>query len=482
MTSIERLALRCLLPGFLGTVPPDWVKRRAAGGLGGVVLYARNISDLDQLAGLTAALHAESPDLLIAVDEEGGDVTRLEAKTGSSYPGNLALGAAGDPRLTRDVAASMGAELSAAGVDLDLAPDADVNSNPSNPVIGTRAFGPEASLVARHTSAWVEGLQGAGVAACAKHFPGHGDTSVDSHLALPVVSEDPHQRALEPFKAAIAVGVQAIMSAHILVPAIDDVPGTISRRIMTDLLRGELHFQGVAITDGLEMRGLSDGYGVAEGGVRALFAGCDALCIGGGLADEDVVAEVSAAIVAAVEGGRLSEQRLAEAAGRIDTLAVWRSHQVRGAIADRRVGLEAARRAIKADGPVRIEDDATVVQVNWMRSIAAGQVNWGMAQPLAQRGVRVTPVEVQESQEEGRVDVASLLARAAGQSLVLVVRDLHRHAWQANLADSLLARRPDAVIVEMGLPQCRPKGAKAYIATSGAARVCGEAAAEVMRP
>ncbi len=482
MKSIERLALRCLLPGFVGTVPPDWVKRRAAGGLGGVVLYARNISDPDQLAGLTAALHAEYPDLLIAVDEEGGDVTRLEAKTGSSYPGNLALGAAGDPRLTRDVAASMGAELSAAGVDLDLAPDADVNSNPSNPVIGTRAFGPEASLVARHTSAWVEGLQGAGVAACAKHFPGHGDTSVDSHLALPVVSEDPHQRALEPFKAAIAVGVQAIMSAHILVPAIDDVPGTISRRIMTDLLRGELHFQGVAITDGLEMRGLSDGYGVAEGGVRALIAGCDALCIGGGLADEDVVAEVGAAIVAAVEAGRLSEQRLAEAAGRIDTLAVWRSHQVRGAIADRRVGLVAARRAIKADGPVRIEDDATVVQVNWMRSIAAGQVNWGMAQPLAQRGVRVTPVEVQESQEEGQVDVVSLLARAEGQSLVLVVRDLHRHAWQANLADSLLARRPDAVIVEMGLPQCRPKGAKAYIATSGAARVCGEAAAEVMRP
>src|SRR5258708_4042300 len=194
MTSIERLALRCLLPGFLGTVPPDWVKRRAAGALAGVVLYARNISDLDQLAGLTAALHAESPDLLIAVDEEGGDVTRLEAKTGSSYPGNLALGAAGDPRLTHDVAMAMGAELSAAGIDLDFAPDADVNSNPLNPIIGTRAFGSDPALVSAHTSAWVKGLQSAGVGACAKHFPGHGDTSVDSHLALPVVTEDPHTR------------------------------------------------------------------------------------------------------------------------------------------------------------------------------------------------------------------------------------------------------------------------------------------------
>jgi len=159
VTSIERLALRCLLPGFIGTVPPDWVKRRAAAGLGGVVLYGRNVADPDQLATLAAGLHAEHPQLLIGIDEEGGDVTRLEAKTGSSYPGNLALGVVGDPRLTHDVAAAMGAELSAAGVDLDLAPDADVNSNPFNPVIGTRAFGSEPALVATHTSAWIEGLQ-----------------------------------------------------------------------------------------------------------------------------------------------------------------------------------------------------------------------------------------------------------------------------------------------------------------------------------
>jgi beta-N-acetylhexosaminidase len=478
MTSIEGLALRCLLPGFVGTVPPDWVRRAAAAGLGGVVLYGRNVADPDQVANLTADLHAERPSLLIAIDEEGGDVTRLEAKTGSSYPGNLALGAVGDPRLTHDVAVAMGAELAAAGVDLDLAPDADVNSNPTNPVIGARAFGSEATLVATHTSAWVEGLQSAGVAACAKHFPGHGDTSVDSHLALPVVTEDPHQGALAPFEAAIASGVQAIMSAHILVPAVDDVPGTISRRIMTDLLRGELRFHGLAITDGLEMRGLSDRFGVAEGGVRALIAGCDALCIGGGLAGEDVVAEVSAAIVAAVKAGRLTEHRLAEAAGRVDALAVWRSEQKPAAAADRHIGLVAARRAIKADGSVRIGDDATVVQVDWMRSIAAGKVAWGLARAIANRGVKVTPVEV----HDGKVDLGGLLARAEGQSLVLVVRDLHRHAWQSDLADALLARRPDAVVVEMGLPRCRPEGAKAYITTSGSARVCGEAAAEAMRP
>ncbi len=478
MTSIEQLALRCLLPGFVGTVAPDWVKRKAAAGLGGVVLYGRNIADRDQLVRLNAELHAERPDLLIAIDEEGGDVTRLEAKTGSSYPGNLALGAASDPRLTHDVAAAMGSELSAAGIDLDLAPDADVNSNPSNPIIGTRAFGSDPGVVSAHASAWVEGLQSAGVAACAKHFPGHGDTSVDSHLALPVVTEDPHQRALAPFQAAIASGVRAIMSAHILVPAIDNVPATVSRRIMMGLLREELGFRGVSITDGLEMRGLSDGYGVAEGGVLALIAGCDALCIGGGLADEQVVDETSAAILVAVGEGRLNVDRLAEAAARVDQLATWRSQHIHAAVPDRSLGLDAARRAVSADGAVRVGDAAMVVQFNSSRSIAAGAVPWGVTQALAERGVRVLPVEVNGE----RIDVGALLGRAVGQSLVVAVRDLHRHKWQSDSVDALLVGRPDAIVVEMGLPQCRPQRAKAYIATYGAARVCGEAAAEVMRP
>jgi beta-N-acetylhexosaminidase len=293
-----------------------------------------------------------------------------------------------------------------------------------------------------------------------------------------VVSEDPHERALAPFQAAIDSGVLAIMSAHIVVPAIDGVPATISHRIMTGLLRGELHFRGLAITDGLEMRGLSDGYGVAEGAVRSLIAGCDALCIGGGLADEDIVAEVCGAIVAAVEAGRLSEQRLAEAAGRVDRLAAWRTQRIRSAVADRGLGLQAARRAVRADGDVRIGDDAMVVQFNSARSIAAGAVPWGVAQPLSERGVRVLPVDVNDE----RLDVDALLSHAGGQSLVVAVRDLHRHAWQSELVDVLLARRPDAIVVEMGLPHCRPEGAKAYIATYGAARVCGEAAAEVMRP
>ena len=466
MSVLETLALRCLLPGFAGESAPHWLLRRIASGLGGVVLYGRNVADRAQLTALNAALHAERPELVIAIDEEGGDVTRLEATTGSSYPGNLALGAAGDTALTRDVACAMGSELREVGIDLDLAPVADVNTNPLNPVIGVRSFGSEAAAVAGHTLAWISGLQAAGVAACAKHFPGHGDTSVDSHLGLPVVGEDPHMRALEPFRAAIAGDVRAVMSAHLVVPAIDGQPATISPRVMTGLLRDELGFRGLAVSDALEMRGLSNGRDVADVAVRALIAGCDALCIGGHLAGPEVVDEIVGSVVAAVGDGRLSERRLTEAALRVDAVAAWRKGHKSDTHISREIGLAAARRAVSSDGPVRVGREAAVIRFESARSIAAGDVPWGVAASLAARGVKVSPVQ--------EVD------EAAGKSLVLVVRDLHRLPEQQEAVDAWLARRPDAIVVEMGFPACRPAGARAYIATHGSARVCAEAAAELM--
>ena len=476
MDSIQRLADRCLMPGFTGTEAPDWVFRRTAGGLGGVCLYARNVETPEQLAALTAALHAERPGLLIAIDEEGGDVTRLEARTGSSYPGNLALGAVDDIGLTRSVARAMGADLAAAGIDLDLAPVADVNSNPINPVIGVRAFGAQPASVARQTEAWVAGLQEAGVAACVKHFPGHGATSLDSHLDLPVVDEDPHAGALEPFRAAIAGGVRAVMSAHIVVPSIDDVPATISAKIMTGVLRGELGFGGLAVSDGLEMRAIAGGIGIVEGAVRALAAGCDLLCIGGGLAGEDIADELRAAIVAAVKAGRVSEARLAEAAARVDQLAAWRREQSAAPARNPGIGLTAARRAVQVDGSVRIDGSPVVVQLISTPSQAAGVVPWGLADPLTRLGARVTALEL----DGPPANLEGILADAAARSLVLVVKNLHRHQWMVGLADAVLAQRPDAILVEMGLPACRPAAAAAYLATHGASRVCGIAAAEVL--
>src|SRR5206468_510773 len=436
---------RCILPGFEGMRAPDWVLRRAADGLGGVILFARNFESKPQLTGLAAELHRARPGLLVCIDEEGGDVTRLEARTGSSYPGNLALGVADDVGLTREVADAIGAELAKSGIDLNLAPVADVNSNPQNPIIGARSFGSNAKTVARHTAAWIDGMQGAGVAACAKHFPGHGDTSIDSHLELPVVSEDPHLRALAPFAAAIAHGVQAVMSAHIVVPGIDSAPATASRRVMQGLLRDELGFDGLAITDGLEMRGFSGPGGIGEGAVRAIGAGCDALCIGGGLADEAVVDEIVDALSAAVNRGRLAEPRLREAASRVDALAEWRSRQDASAQHGRdEAGLEAARRAVRADGDVHIGPDATVLRFPSTPSIAAGEVPWGVANALSARGVRVITSDVDPAAHD--------LAVPARGSVVVVVRDLHRHPEHGAPISALLRKRPDAVVVEMGMP------------------------------
>jgi len=468
MSSAQELALRCVFPGFEGTKAPDWVLRAAERGLGGVVLFARNVEDGGQLRALVESLHEARHGLLVAIDEEGGDVTRLEARTGSSYPGNLALGAVGDSALTEQVARAMGEDLAVAGIDLDLAPVADVNSDPRNPVIGVRSFGSNPADVARQTAAWVRGLQGAGVAACAKHFPGHGGTSADSHLEVPVGEPE-----LAPFEAAIAGGVRAVMSAHIVVPGIDDAPATISRRVMTGMLRDQLGFDGLAISDGLDMRGISGERGIATAAVLAVQAGCDALCVGGGPTGREVVDEIVAALCAGVAGGRL-----AEGAGRVEAMAAWRAAQTSDrpddpgkSVAEMPVGrdhpgigLAAARRGLSVSGDVKVRDHAVVMRFDSAPSIAAGEVPWGMAAALARRGVEVT-----ESGEE------------PGASLVLVVRDLHRHPEQLGAVEALLDRRPDAILVEMGVPSCRPRGASSYIATHGSARVCAEAAAEVMR-
>jgi len=477
--SIELLADRCLLPGFNGTAPPDWVRRRAAEGIGGFCLFARNIVSPEQVEHLCATLHAESPGLVIAIDEEGGDVTRLEASTGSSYPGNLALGVAGDAGLTRAVARSIGLDLARAGVDLNLAPVADVNSNPRNPIVGVRSFGSDASAAAEQTAAWVEGLQSAGVGACVKHFPGHGDTSIDSHQALPVVGEDPPASALLPFRAAIAAGARAVMSGHVVVRSIDAAPATISPAVMTRMLRSELGFGGIAVTDGLEMQAITGQLGIAEAAVRAIAAGCDLVCVGGGLADEVTAISLRDALAAAVHAGSLSEERLVEAAFRVSSFAAWRASQPRQSeTPDRAVGLAAARRAIRSDGDVRVGHDVVVIQLNPEPSMAAGPIPWGVSDPLAELGVNV----LTHFLREGRSGIDKGLKDAEGRSVVLTVRDLHRHPWQIALAETVLSRRPDTVLVEMGLPACRPQAASSYIATSGAARVCAIAAAEAMRP
>ncbi|MGW5341373.1 glycoside hydrolase family 3 protein [Streptomyces sp. NPDC004050] len=485
--TLTRDALAVLQPGFEGTTAPAWLLRRVAEGLTSVGLFGRNVASPEQLAALTAQLRAERDDVLVAIDEEGGDVTRLEVRGGSSFPGNLALGAVDDTDLTRGVARELGRRLADCGVNLNWAPSADVNSNPDNPVIGVRSFGADTALAARHTAAYVEGLQAAGVAACTKHFPGHGDTSVDSHHALPRIDVDLETlavRELVPFRAAIEAGTKAVMSAHILVPALDPTrPATLSPQVLTGLLRKELGYEGLIVTDGMEMNAVAGTYGIERGSVLAVAAGADAICVGGGLADEATVLRLRDALVAAVHEGALPEERLADAAARVRALAEW-TRSVRPAPAvpgapeggAPGIGLEAARRALLVSGggrgPVTDPYVATLAPV---ANIAVGdETPWGVAAELAALVPGTGAGVYQEGSAAGDV-----LAAAGGRTVVAVVRDAHRHPWMAEVLDALVAARPETVVVEMGLPRAEPRGAL-YIATHGAARVCGRAAAEVI--
>jgi beta-N-acetylhexosaminidase len=463
-----------------------------------VGLFGRNIASPEQLSSLTAQLRSERDDVLVAIDEEGGDVTRLEARTGSSFPGNHALGAVDDVDLTRAVAHELGRRLAACGVNLNWAPSADVNSNPSNPVIGVRSFGADPELVARHTAAYVTGLQSAGVAACTKHFPGHGDTAVDSHHALPRIDADLsvlEQRELLPFRAAIAAGTRAVMSAHILVPTLDpDRPATLSLGILTDLLRGRLSYDGLIVTDGMEMQAIAATYGIERGSVLAIAAGADAICVGGGLADDETVRRLRDALVGAVRSGELPEERLAEAAERVRELARWTASGAAaaseaeadaqpgpasaGSVTRVDIGLVAARRALTvtgADDFTPLTEPPYVALLTPVANIAVGdETPWGVAAELA----RLLPGT--ETAGFAGEDAGGVALKAAGtRRIVVVVRDEHRHPWMAATLDTLLAARPDTVVVEMGVPQAPPRGAL-HIATHGAARVCGHAAAEVI--
>ena len=474
--SLERLVNATLLVPFPGAAPPRWVLEGLERGVSGVTLFAinGNVPGTSELSSLTGRLR-QAADALVSIDEEGGDVTRLAHETGSPYPGSAALGALDDTGTTRRVYRSLGAELRGAGVNLDFAPSADVNTADDNPIIGTRAFGSDPDLVARHITAAVSGLQEAGVAACAKHFPGHGATSQDSHLEIPAVDADMElldRRELVPFRAAIAAGVRSIMTAHLRVPALTGMtPATLAPEAITGLLRGRLGYDGVVVTDALDMRAASEAMGIPEAAVRALVAGADLLCLGT-KEYEDSVRAIRERVMEAVREGRLPAERLEEAAARVADLRAWLAVP-RTAEVDRATGLEAARRAVRVTGSPSVAAAPLVIEVQAPSNIAVGPVPWGLS-PWAPDAI---PIDAETA------DVVGLIARAKGRPLVVVVRDAHRYPGHRALVSALLSARPDAVLLEMGLPVWRPEGTAkpaAYVATYGATRANARAAAEII--
>jgi len=312
----------CIVAGLpCPGLSPSVVRRLQHLQPGGVVLFKRNVKELGTLRRLTSDLRALlGPAALIAVDQEGGRVARLRAPF-TEWPPMRRLGDANSSTLARRAGRAMGHEIAAAGFNCDFAPVLDVNSNPANPVIGDRSFSSDPRRVARIALAFARGLEEAGVLCCGKHFPGHGDTSVDSHLALPEVTRTQRElRCVElaPFRYAIAANLPMLMTAHVRYPALDpERAATLSRPILQTLLRRELGFRGVLVSDDLSMHALDGSGSLGEVAVAAINAGCDLL-----LACQSLEAgeEAAAAVAAAVRSGRIPASRIAEARRRIAAL------------------------------------------------------------------------------------------------------------------------------------------------------------------
>lgn len=326
--------------GFEGTAAPDELKQALAQGrYGASIVFARNLVgggkggdgqrqpvELAAALALTADLHQTAPDgtpAFIAVDQEGGTVQRIR-EPATVWPPMIAhdrFAAPRDVEVARAVGEAIGQEVAALGFDIDFAPVLDVHTNEANPVIGARAFGTTAETVTRRALAFAEGMRKAGVLTCGKHYPGHGDTHLDSHLALPRVDQDRRRLTeveLAPFQAAAAAGIPMFMTAHVVFPALDaDRPATMSPAIITDLLRRSFGYQGLIVSDDLDMKAIADHYGVAEAAAAAIRAGCDVLLL---CKDPRHMEEAEQGLTAAARADGELRARIAASAARVREL------------------------------------------------------------------------------------------------------------------------------------------------------------------
>ncbi|MFB6194564.1 MAG: beta-N-acetylhexosaminidase [Haloplanus sp.] len=419
--------------GFHGTEAGETIRELVADyHVGGVIYFSRNVESAEQTADLSAALQAEAREstglpLLLSTDQEGGVVTRVPF--GTVPPGQMALGAAGDAGLAREFGSAVGRQLRAVGINMNFAPVLDVNNNPDNPVIGVRSFGSDPGLVGDLGEAVAGGLQEVGVAACGKHFPGHGDTAVDSHEAMPTVAhgrERLDEVELAPFRAAIDAGIDAIMTAHVNFPAIepdDDTPATLSRNVLTGLLREELGYDGVVITDCMEMNAIADGVGTVEGAVRTIQAGADMVLVSHTAERQRAAIE---AVQEAVRSGDLPESRVDEAARRVLRLK------------DERIGaVEAPSAAAASEGLVETAERIGRAAVTLVRD------DDGLV-PLPDGDVFVWdfPADRGSPAEDAAVDGGPLVDALEARG-----RSVRRHTFDAGEPDDLPTVEDDEVVV-----------------------------------
>ena len=467
-TALDRTILSTFSPGFGGSVVPEWIKPWLENGLGSVTLFASNTPNFEAAARLIEDLRSYNPDVLIAIDEEGGDVTRLFVREGSRYPTPALLGQCDDEDLTYRSYNSMGTILRELGIDITYAPVADVVAFENNPIVGVRSFGMSSDVVTRHVAAAVKGLQNAGVGACVKHFPGHGAVLEDSHHDLPYIKmalADYESQHVIPFKHAIESGVAAVMIGHLVAEALDaKLPASLSSKVIRDYLRGELNFNGLVVTDALDMGAIGGPSKIHESALKALTAGADLLCFSGMGDQSGFVASSFDWIKSAVDSGSLPAQSLGESEHRITS---WRSTNKTNGVATSAVDFKDLIHGFEVSGSVELEPGAVnLVEIGTKPTIAAGDVSWGMHRELRAVGIAC---DIHASDAE----------TLANKRLVVAFRDAYRDAPLLATLKRLNERYPEAIFIDMGWPtrEFAPKnlirafGSSAVIAQAVAARI-----------
>lgn len=469
--SLEEKVGQLMMFGFQGkSVPPHIKEFITKGNLGGIIHFSRNISDPKQIRALNEELQGlarKSPggsDLLISIDQEGGSVVRLTNGVSVS-PGNMALGAANSLELTEQVGAIMGEELRAAGFNINLAPCLDVNNNSHNPVIGVRSFGSDPHKVAELGVAFIRGLQ-KHLAAVAKHFPGHGDTHVDSHLSLPVIEHSWERLAsveLVPFKKAIEAGVIGILAAHVYFPTLEpnpNLPATLSPEVLTKLLRERLGFSGLILTDCMEMEAITNNFSMAEAAVLTIEAGSDIVLVSHTPKRQK---EAYRAVVQAVKQGRLTVSRIEQSLERISAVkkrllantkkpspvSLAKSAQVMEKVVQKSLTVVRGENELPLQpGPVYVIETAAQAT-----SIAEEKIESTstLANALEKAGFTVERELVGLTLSEG--EIKKLAKVAANRPLVIIVsQSAHRHQGQGEMIRKVVDVAGKVVVIGARTP------------------------------
>ncbi len=467
------MTLTRLMIAFAGPeLPRSARKRIGEGGVAGVTLFrAHNVVDPAQVRRLTAAIQEARPNgappLLVAADQEGGQLIGLGDGT-TPFAGAMALGATGDDQLAERVAGATARELRALGVNVNYAPVCDLADEPANPALGIRSFGDDPEAVGRLAAAIVRGLQDGGVAATAKHFPGAGDTAADPHHELPQVTRtnvELAERELVPFRAAAAAGVRLVMTGHFALPGGRDLPASLSAPVLRDLLRGELGFDGLTVSDALDMRALAQGSAQIVDAIAALRAGEDVLL---GTADEAALERLEEGLAQAQRRGLVDPDDDAAAEGRLTELRRWLgSHDqppldIVGCAEHLALAAELARRSItlvRNDDrllPLRLAADARIAVVQSVPAdLTPADTSSTVRPTLASALRRRLPgvVEILLPAVPGAADIADLAGRLAQFDVVIAgTFSAHLQRAQADLAAAVLAAGRPTVTVALRTP------------------------------